>query len=516
MSNLTDIVKDIEDTSNNDRVHKVASVSALATAGLVEGQAVELIGYHANSTVGGGSGVIATARHKGGVAISLTRAFPTDWSDQAQLEAWFADSGTDELCFVRPNCPELALTQFGVSDSENITIPLSSAIVYSKANGFIDVCLDIMSANISEALPQLNSSFNFVKIKGLGKSKTTIDVSGAGDDIFTYVGGSGGIAGDILVDIDIDGDNTQDPILIKGFGGAVIKRCKLNFNTAAKLSNDVGLGTFTEFVILDDCDINVNRVFSLTRGAGNDSFHGCGWRNGTIINAKTTATELILVGAPSDSGRILLYNAPMDGTIFKSGGGVTPLISKGNSQNSRVTTKGTISIETPDGTSLKYSDFTALHAGDITDLSNQFIWGNGIPCVRASINPDGSYYYETKTYAKRYTKPIGETSFVIPVPYNLVTAGFQVDIIIRGASYNYTRKLTVSRGTDGSADYVDVKDTTTANNTAGYGGWSANWVSGELTITNGGSSWSPVELDVFVVYHSYTSNLDYLVSSEDL
>ena len=78
---------------------KVASVSGLANANLVEGQAVELIGYHPDTTVGGGSGVVKTARHNGGTAISLTRSRPVDWS--GDLTAWFADSGENELCFVR-------------------------------------------------------------------------------------------------------------------------------------------------------------------------------------------------------------------------------------------------------------------------------------------------------------------------------------------------------------------------------------------------------------------------------
>lgn len=125
MANLTDIVKDIEDTSNNDRVHKVASVSALATAGLVAGQAVKLLVYHANSTVGGGSGVIATARHNGGAAISLTRMFPTDWTDPAQLTTWFADSGSNELCFVRTDS-DIYASLYGVRGDGDETIPVQA------------------------------------------------------------------------------------------------------------------------------------------------------------------------------------------------------------------------------------------------------------------------------------------------------------------------------------------------------------------------------------------------------
>lgn len=119
MSSLTDVVKHIEDTSNNDRVHKVYSVSALVTAGLVAGQSVNLIEYHEGTTVGGGSGVIATARHNGGTAISLTRTFPTDWGDNSTgaMDDWFADSGNDELCFIRADKIRPSASDFGVHTS---------------------------------------------------------------------------------------------------------------------------------------------------------------------------------------------------------------------------------------------------------------------------------------------------------------------------------------------------------------------------------------------------------------
>lgn len=99
---------------------KVSSVSKLSTAGLKEGQSVKLIGYHANSTFGGGTGVIKLARHNGGTAISLTRSFPTDWTNPAQLVAWFADSESDELCFVRTDeTGESLISRYGALTSIN-------------------------------------------------------------------------------------------------------------------------------------------------------------------------------------------------------------------------------------------------------------------------------------------------------------------------------------------------------------------------------------------------------------
>ncbi len=155
MANLTDIVKDIEDISNNNRVHKVASVSALSTADLVADQSVELIGYHDGTTVGGGSGVIAIARHNGGTSISLTREFPTDWADQAQLTTWFADSGVDELCFIRTDYQNSARI-FGSKDDENESFDLlelgsvSSKLFYEKETGILYSYLSEISGTVTD------------------------------------------------------------------------------------------------------------------------------------------------------------------------------------------------------------------------------------------------------------------------------------------------------------------------------------------------------------------------------
>lgn len=84
----------------NISVTKISSVSELSSSNLVEGDVVELIGYHEDTAVGGGLSVVATARHNGGTAISLSRAFP-NWAIPSEVEAWFADSGSDEVCIVR-------------------------------------------------------------------------------------------------------------------------------------------------------------------------------------------------------------------------------------------------------------------------------------------------------------------------------------------------------------------------------------------------------------------------------
>lgn len=79
-----------------ERVIKISSVFDPVFATLQEGDSVELTGYHDGSTVGGGSGVVKTARHNGGTAISLTRERPSDWGNDTggEMTAWFLTSET--------------------------------------------------------------------------------------------------------------------------------------------------------------------------------------------------------------------------------------------------------------------------------------------------------------------------------------------------------------------------------------------------------------------------------------
>ncbi len=93
----------------------IDSVADLSGLELPEGTQVYVTGYHDGTTVGGGSGVIKTARHNGGTAISLTRTRPPVWGDNSggAMDAWFADSGSDELCFVRTGIDKIYIEYYG-------------------------------------------------------------------------------------------------------------------------------------------------------------------------------------------------------------------------------------------------------------------------------------------------------------------------------------------------------------------------------------------------------------------
>ncbi|MBX2849948.1 MAG: hypothetical protein KTR16_16605 [Acidiferrobacterales bacterium] len=124
--------------SRSESVVKVASVSDLASTTLAEGQAVELIGYHEGANVGGGSGVIKSSRHDGVFNFSLSRTFPLDWDDQAQLAAWYLDSGADELCFSRTKESKIInVIDGGLKEGGDATLILSNAN-YSKFRVTLD------------------------------------------------------------------------------------------------------------------------------------------------------------------------------------------------------------------------------------------------------------------------------------------------------------------------------------------------------------------------------------------
>lgn len=120
-----------------DLVLKFDSISSLQGQSFTTGQQVSVAGYHAGSTDGGGIFVWGVGRHNGGTFIDPNRTFPTDWSDQAQLTAWFADSGSDVSGFKRLNSSEGTLWDFGAI-ANNTSID-HGKIIQAAGNG-LDIC----------------------------------------------------------------------------------------------------------------------------------------------------------------------------------------------------------------------------------------------------------------------------------------------------------------------------------------------------------------------------------------
>jgi hypothetical protein len=83
---------------------KKASISSLLSADTATHSLVTVVDYHDNVEGGGGTfywdSTADKAAHNGGTIIDPSVAFPSDWNNQTQVEAWFT-AGTGTGCWVR-------------------------------------------------------------------------------------------------------------------------------------------------------------------------------------------------------------------------------------------------------------------------------------------------------------------------------------------------------------------------------------------------------------------------------
>ena len=141
-----------------DKLHNVASVSALLLNDPLVTPHINLQAYHSGLEGGGGTFYWDAAKdkalHNGGTVIDPAIVFPTDWNNQTQLAVWFT-AGTGSGCWVRQFEGAVLGTWFG-----------------AKINGITDDTKSWISVNASMPL-------NGGKIKvptGLGLSKLTSHV----------------------------------------------------------------------------------------------------------------------------------------------------------------------------------------------------------------------------------------------------------------------------------------------------------------------------------------------------
>lgn len=206
-------------------VLQFGSISELQGKTFTDGQQISVAGYHSGSTDGGGIFVWSTGRHNGGTFIDPNRAFPTDWSDQTQLTAWFADSGVDVAGWKRSNLKYLPASSFGLLVNQNY----DQGIILQKINSEIGY-IDVGEGQILTSMPIIQASGNI--IKGAGIDKTTIKaipVSGssyfsAGSIVSTNPSKFEFVSGCKALDITIDGDDLFDPSGTIGLKGITYTR----------------------------------------------------------------------------------------------------------------------------------------------------------------------------------------------------------------------------------------------------------------------------------------------------
>lgn len=143
------------------------------------------------------------------------------------------------------------------------------------------------------------------------------------------IGGSGASTLSEISGIDFVGNSTSTAIEVRGQNGYDMTRCRFGTNArGVLLSNDVAAGTFTEFVKVRQSSFTTSCIvpLELFRGAGNDSFHGCGITDDTVIVTNTPNVELFKIGTGC-----YLYNSVMDVTVFTESLATNAVLIKNNS-----------------------------------------------------------------------------------------------------------------------------------------------------------------------------------------
>ncbi|MFP9529088.1 phage head-binding domain-containing protein [Pectobacterium brasiliense] len=407
---------------------------------------------------------------------------------------------------------ELHLSQFGVVDGDDVTAAFNRAIVYAKAHGYLPICVDV-SGSVTGALEQLNNSFNFVAVRGeSGNStrNTILDFIGAPDGAINYIGGSGALGGVGWRDIEINAGTDKSPLLVKGFTGLVFKNVRLRAKVAANLSNDIATGTFTEFFQFDACDIYCDQLLHLKKGAGNDSFHGCGYKNGTVINKIAGSTlPLIGVGSAGDTGRIALYNGYMDGTIFWEGSNqyIISIDSSiiGNNGNI-VTFSGNMRVENFSGADIFIGNNGRVVFGGITQSLGGGL-SRGLAHLMSSVDygvaaaPLGIITPEIYSL----TKAAGSSSATITIEYmpDGVTAFLR--LIASNYEYDYLLAMLSSRGS--LAASLSTLATMRSFNSSGGGAPTLTFTDNTLTISSANATWIAAEIAITLTTSSRVSNL---------
>jgi|GEM_PF-5382292 len=462
------------------KVRQVANVAELRTLTGTLGEVVYLNGY---ASSGPGAGFVAwvadsTATDDGGMVFA----------GPASIGRW-----------VRAlQQPVIRLSYYGVTTDEDASGALAAAITFSKANGYPTVQVDVARVVITAAMPQLNSSFDCVPIVGRSSDsrRTVIDVTGAPDGVFTLRGGSGIIGGIFMRDFTLRAEG-KTPIYCTGFCGFTAQNVRIYASTVARLSTDIAAGTFTEFFVLNNCQVWCGRLFQAIRGAGDGSFHGCGFNNGTIINKITGSATALIELNEGDTGRAIWYNCQVDGTVFWRGTS-NYLISLKNPAvtGSVINVSGFLRVERfSDGVALLVGDSDRVFfAGTIQSLAGDTGLG---AARRVEIVDYGSSAAPTGMLAPTFRKNVkaaGVSSLILENVRDDYYGTF-VSLTITGTNYHYTYVLHILGTFNTLAGVVSVVATPRAFNGAGIGATTFSMTGSRLTIA-GDSNWTAAALSV--------------------
>lgn len=302
-------------------------------------------------------------------------------------------------------------------------------------------------------------SFVQPSIVGSGADQTIVEVSGTNAAI-RLTGGSGTVTRAIVSDLTVrSAGGAGIGIELRDCGGVSIERVKFRDLAVGLLFHNYQAGAFTEFNVAKDCffSTSVKMAGEYRRGAGNDSFHGSGFRDCFIEQPANATGPSIKVGPGCR-----VYNAPWDVSFFC----YTPTQPLIQSLGLPPTTTGTIRVE---GAGLLIgSNSTAeiLHTGSTHSLSASFDFGRDFYlCSQVQANVNGTWTY---SYEQQTTDVAGAAGTPVPIA-DLMDGSYLVSVHLDGANYVYDYLLHVWRNRFNDGGTVTVLANPSSNNTAAWG-----------------------------------------------
>lgn len=379
----------------------------------------------------------------------------------------------------------------GVTDD---TTAIDNAILVCKANTFSTMYIPIGTYVITSALTQLNTSFDCITVQGENAEETILDITALGSEVagLLTVGGSGGLCKSFIADITILGDGAQAGIENRGLSGFSWYRCKFsNLKYGNIWSNDDVSGTFTEYSVAYECDydVDVETPFYYKRGAGNDSFHGSGFKGATVNNGTGETAPTIQVGDPGgESGRLIVYNAPWDGQIWNRN--TRDVINIETSLSTIIMTYGQLNIEILSGTPTLGAGENIYYTGNLMVWSVPYLHGTFLLCDEVFINSDSSINAIRKPYNNYDTNSSG-TTITLGVADEL---GALWTVHFVGTNYDFKYIIAAEKDNYGGAGATVTVATLNTFDVAAWGAPSFSVdTSGNIIATNANWSGQSVE-----------------------
>lgn len=450
----------------------------------------------------------------------------TDWNDNGLVNDKLLAFDSDGHAFQLKGL-SLKLSWLGAQDDSDVGQAFFMATTYLKSlalNSLLDI--DVTGCTSTVQPPVLNSGYDHCVALTSSRSvnnKYHITFT-TGDTPIKYSGGSGSLSGKAMDNVYIKSTDSQ-ALEVKGTCGLIFDGCKFrsDVKNPLDLSNDIGAGTFTEFVEFKSCRFQGVGFTRFIRGAGNDSFHGVNFDDGCVVNL-LTASEWIFQfgdGANAEVGRIIWYNGECSATFFYSGTNELELISDGTltTYSNFVTLSGQIRTEFGANWVATLSDYIAITLTqapmELTVhfsfykcwISNRVAYKNNGAVVRLESWTERRLQKESTDNFDSFYLGLGNPYFPMEVDIEFFATNYQV---------GYTLAL-AGRPSASISPTLAVVRTWRSFNTAGYGSvtFTLDTSNDDVYVTPD-NSWASAEVRVKMTLRNVRTQSDFIqVAGED-